>query len=65
MLTFDRKQKENLVTILINLGTVSFVGLVVGRFVSPEKVSLLDLVWGILFSTVCFVVVLLIEREKP
>ncbi len=65
MLTFDRKQKENLVKILINLGTASFVGLVVGRFVSPEKVSLLDLVWGILFSLVCFVVVLLIEREKP
>ena len=39
MLTFDRKQKENLVKILINLGTASFVGLVVGRFVSPEKVS--------------------------
>ena len=64
MLTFDRKQKENFVKILINLGTASFVGLVVGRFVSPEKVSLLDLVWGILFSTVCFVIVLLIEREE-
>ena len=65
MLTFDRKQKENFVKILINLGTASFVGLVVGRFVSPEKVSLLDLVWGIFFSTVCFTGVLLVEREKP
>lgn len=64
MLTFDRKQKENLVKILINLGTASFVGLVVGRFISPEKVSLLDLVWGILFSTVCFVGALLVEREE-
>ena len=65
MLTFDRKQKENFVKILINLGTASFVGLVVGRFVSPEKVSLLDLVWGILFSIVCFVGALLVEREGP
>ncbi len=65
MLVFDRKQKENLVKILTNLDAASFVGLVGGRFVSPEKVSLLDLVWGMPFSTVCFIVVLLIEREKP
>ena len=49
MLTFDKKQRENIAKILIDLGSAGFVGLVVGRFVSPEKVSVPDMHWGILF----------------
>ena len=60
----DRKQRENLAKILINLGSAGFIGLVVGRLVSPATVSLTDMLLGLVFSGVCFVTVLLIEREE-
>ena len=60
----DKKQRENLAKILINVGTAAFIGLVVGRFVSPEKVSTTDMLWGVFFSITCFIVVLLIDREE-
>ena len=60
----DKKQRENLAKILINVGTAAFIGLVVGRFVSPEKVSPADTLWGAFFSLTCFIAVLLIDREE-
>jgi hypothetical protein len=60
----DKKQKENLAKILTNVGTAGFVGLVVGRFVSPEKVATADMLWGVVFSIICFITVLLIDREE-
>lgn len=60
----DKKQRENLAKILINVGTATFIALVVGRFVSPEKVSLADMFWGVFFSITCFIAVLLIDREE-
>jgi len=60
----DKRQRENLARILINVGTAGFVGLVIGRFVSPEKVSTADMLWGAFFSIICFITVILIDREE-
>jgi hypothetical protein len=60
----DKKQKENLAKILINVGTAAFVALVIGRFVSSEKIATADLLWGAIFSITCFIAVLLVDREE-
>ena len=60
----DKKQKENLAKIFTNVGTATFIALVIGRVVSPEKVGITDMLWGVFFSIICFVTVLLIDREE-
>jgi len=38
--------------------------LVIGRFVSPEKAATADMLWDVVFSIICFISVLLIDREE-
>ena len=59
----DKKQKENIAKILINVGTVTFTGLVIGRVVSLQQSSLGIFLSGLLFSILCFAIAVLIDRE--
>ena len=59
----DKRQKENVGKILINIGTVTFTGLVIGRFVSAQQSGVGVFLSGLLFSIVCFVIAILVDRE--
>jgi hypothetical protein len=59
----DRKQKENVAKILINVGTVTFTGLVIGRFVTAQQGGIGVFLSGLLFSIVCFVIAILVDKE--
>jgi hypothetical protein len=59
----DKKQRENLAKILIYIGTVTFTGLVIGRFVSVQQTGIGVFLSGLLFSIVCFVIAILVDRE--
>jgi hypothetical protein len=59
----DKKQRENISKILINIGTVTFTGLVIGRFVAAQQTGIGVFLSGLFFSIVCFVIAILIDRE--
>jgi hypothetical protein len=59
----DKKRKENLAKILINIGTVTFTGLVIGRFVAAQQTGSSVFLSGLLFSILCFAIAILVDRE--
>ncbi len=59
----DKKQRENVGKILINIGTVTFTGLVIGRFVAAQQTGIGVFLSGLLFSILCFAIAILVDRE--
>lgn len=56
-------QRKTLVTILIEVGKFTTVGIVVGYFVSPRPVAAGVAITGALFSLACFVIAVVISTE--
>jgi len=56
-------QRKTLITILIEVGKFTTVGMVIGYFVSPRPIAAGVAVAGALFSLVCFVIAVLISKE--
>lgn len=57
------KQKENLAKILINTGSLSFGGIVLGYFISTDNITISELISGMIFSLFCFTTAILIDKE--
>ncbi len=56
-------QRKTLVTILIEVGKFTTVGMVIGYFVSPRPIAAGAAIAGVLFALCCFVVAVLISKE--
>lgn len=61
--TLDKKQRENLARIIADLGKIVFAAIVVGRFVSPDKITLNVFTLGLFFSLFCFISTIFIDKE--
>ena len=56
-------QRKTLVTILIEVGKFTTVGMVVGYFVSPRPIATGVAIAGALFYLACFVIAVVISME--
>ncbi len=61
--SLDKRQRENLAKIIADVGKIVFAAIVVGKFVSPEKIILLVFIFGAVFSIFCFVSTIIIDKE--
>lgn len=61
--TIDKKQRENLAKIIADIGKIVFAAIVVGRFVSPGKITLMSFSVGLVFSLFCFASAIFIDKE--
>jgi len=60
----DKERRKTLVTVLIEVGKFTTVGLVIGYFVAPRPISPLTAVLGAVFALVCFTLAVLISKEQ-
>ncbi len=59
----DQKQRGNAGKVLFELGRASFIGTVLARFIAPEKIATHVFYGGLVFSAVCFILMIMIDRE--
>ncbi|MEA3416669.1 MAG: hypothetical protein U9R02_11045 [Thermodesulfobacteriota bacterium] len=59
---FTTKQIENIGKILINLGTISFGALVIGKFVSAIIIPWYVFLFGLVFSIIMFFWAIIIDK---
>lgn len=59
---FTTKQIENIGKILINLGTISFGVLVIGKFVSAIIIPWYVFLFGLVFSIIMFFWAIIIDK---
>jgi len=60
----SQKQLETIAKIFINLGTLSFGGLVIGKFISPKVIPWDVFVSGVVFSIVLFFFAIIIDKGE-
>ena len=56
------KQLETVAKIFINIGTLSFGGLVIGKFISPDRIPWDVFISGLIFSIVLFIFAIIIDK---
>jgi len=61
-MALSQKQKENSVKILINTGSITFGGVVLGYFVSENKISEMEFVAGIIVVILCNLYAITIDK---
>lgn len=57
-------QRKTLITILIEVGKFTTVGLVIGYFVAPRPIALGTAIGGAIFAFVCFIIAVLLSKEE-
>lgn len=60
----DREQQKRLATILTNLGSLTFGATVLGKFVSSEPLPNWVFILGLLFSVICFIIAVEVDKER-
>jgi len=60
----DKERRKTLVTVFIEVGKFTTVGLVIGYFVSPRPISPWTAILGAVFALVCFAFAILISKEQ-
>ena len=60
----DKERRKTLVTVLIEVGKFTTVGLVIGYFVSPRPVGSLTAILGAVFALVCFTLAVILSKEQ-
>ncbi len=60
----DKERRKTLVTVLIEVGKFTTVGLVIGYFVSPRPITSLTAILGAVFAMVCFTLAVLLSKEQ-
>jgi len=58
------KQLENISKILINVGTLSFGALVIGKFISTIIIPWHVFLWGLVFSVTTFFWAIIIDKGE-
>ena len=58
------KQLETVTKIFVNVGTLSFGGLVVGKFISPNMIPWYAFVSGLVFSVALFCFAVIIAKGE-
>lgn len=56
------KQKENIAKIFINLGSITFAGVVLGYFVSENKITEREFIIGIIGVVICYFISIFIDK---
>lgn len=59
----DKEQRKTLVTILIEVGKFTTVGLVIGYFIAPRPISAFTAILGAIFALLCFALAVLTSKE--
>lgn len=62
MMALSHKQKENVAKIFINIGSITFGGVVLGFFVSDNKISEAEFLYGIVGVILSFFISIFIDK---
>ena len=61
-LTQKQKEKENIAKIFINTGSITFAGVVLGYFVSENKITEREFIIGIIGMILAYLISIFIEK---
>ena len=59
-----KRQKENLSKALFDIGKLTFVTVVLGRFISEKPLNLLIIILGALFVLLCFTIAIYLDKGE-
>lgn len=58
----NKDQRETISKIFVNLGTVIFVSVVLGKYITANPISAIEFTIGLLATVVCFIISIYVLR---